>query len=132
MILFREGGEPSTAVSGGQFNDQIDVIGLNFGFVGGFISADLAAFFTTVDDDISFFGIGFCFDRAKDTAAGVGTVTRIDVHVKRAKTSRTMVTGGISQGLDLQAAIFTNERIVIFGKSFLFHIDFPSLFFCFL
>lgn len=105
----------------GQFDEQIDVIGLNFCFVCGTVSADLAAFIAFVDDDVAFFGIGLHADRAEDTTAGVGAVTGIDVHVQGTEAFGAMIAGAITKGFYFKAAVFADERIVVFGKAFLFH-----------
>ena len=105
----------------GQRNDLSEIVGLNFHIVRRLISADLAAFFTAVNDDVAFFGIGLHLDRAQNAAAGVGAVAGVDIHVQRAKTARTVVAGAVAKGLDGQTAVFADEGIVIFGKSFLFH-----------
>jgi hypothetical protein len=106
---------------GGQLDQEIDVIRLNLCLVCRLVSADLTAFITAVNDNISLFGVGLHLDRAQNTAAGIGTVTGIDIHVQGAKTARTVIAGAIAQGLYGQTAIFANEGIVIFRKSFLFH-----------
>ena len=110
---------------GGQFDQQIDVIGLNLCLVRSLISADLAAFITAVNDDVTFFGIGLHLDRAQNTAAGICTVTGIDVHVQGAKATGTVVAGAVAEGLNGQTAIFADEGIVVFCKSFLFHKNSP-------
>lgn len=105
----------------GQLDEQIDVIGLNFCFVCSTVSADLAAFIAFVDDDVAFFGIGFHADGAEDTTAGVGAVTGIDVHVQGTEAFGAMVAGAVTKGFYFKAAVFADERIVVFGKAFMFH-----------
>ena len=105
----------------GQFDEQIDVIGLNFCFVCGTVSADFAAFIAFVDDNVAFFGIGLHADRAEDTTAGVGAVTGIDVHVQGTEAFGAMIAGAVTKGFYFKAAVFADERIVVFGKAFLFH-----------
>ena len=107
--------------SASELDDQIDIIGLYFGFIGGAVTADLSAFIAFMDDDISFFGIGFGFDRAQDTAARIRAVSGIDIHVERAETAGAVVARAVTEGLDSQTAIFADEGIVIFCESFLFH-----------
>ena len=67
----------------GQFDEQLDAIGLNLCFVCRAVAVDLAAAGAAVDDDKSFFGIGFCADRLHFPLAFAGAVAGIDVHVKR-------------------------------------------------
>ena len=66
----------------GQLDQKIDIVRLNLGFVCGFIAADLAAFITAVNDDISLFGVRLHLDGAQNAAARIGTVARIDIHVE--------------------------------------------------
>ena len=46
------------------------------------VSYHLAALVTAMDDDIALLGVGLCFDGAEDTAAGVGSVTGVDINVE--------------------------------------------------
>ena len=105
----------------GQLDEQIDVVGLDLGFVCGAVAADLAAFVAFVNDDVSFFGIGFHADGAQDPAASICAVSGVDIHMKRTKAFGAMVAGAIPEGLDLKSAVFADEGIVVFGESFLFH-----------
>ena len=105
----------------GELDDEIDVIGLYFGFVGSFIAADLSAFIAFMNDDITFFGVRLRFDRTQDATAGIGAVAGVDIYVERAKTARTMVAGAVSERLDFKSAVFADKGIVVFGESFLFH-----------
>jgi len=106
---------------GGQADQKIDIVGLNLCLVCRLISADLAAFFAAMNDDIAFFGIGFYLDRAQNTAARIRTVSGIDIHVQGAKATRTVIAGAVTQRLDGKPTVFTDEGVVVFCKSFLFH-----------
>ena len=64
-----------------QANEKVDVIRLYLRFVCRLISADLAAFVATVDDDIPLLRIGLYLDRTEDPAAGIGAVTGVDIDV---------------------------------------------------
>lgn len=104
-----------------ELDKQIDVIGLNLGFVCRAIASNLTAFVAFVDDDISFFGVRFHADGAENTAAGVGAVAGIDIHVQGTEALGAMIAGAVTEGLYLEATVFADERIVVFGKAFLFH-----------
>ena len=104
-----------------ELDEQIDVIGLDLGFVCRAIASDLTAFVAFVDDDISFFRVRFHADGAEDTAAGVGAVAGIDVHVQGTEAFGAMIAGAVTKGFYFKAAVFADERIVVFGKAFLFH-----------
>ncbi len=123
----------SLYIACGEFDDKIDVIGLDLGIRSGTIASDLAAFVAFVDDHISFFGIGFHSNGAQDPAAGIGTVPWVDVNMKGAEATGTVIAGAVSQGSHFKAAIFADEAIVIFCKAFLFHGEsfFGDLFFKF-
>ena len=98
--------------SGGQLNDEHEIIGLNLGFMSGAATADLAAFSAFGYDDITLFRVWFGRDRLQITAAGISAVTRVDINVARPQAEWTMVAGGIAQGLDLAAAVDTGKSIV--------------------
>ena len=68
---------------GGELDDQVHIVGLNLCFVGGLVSDRLATFFTAVNYDITLFGIGHRTYGAQDSAALVGSVTRIYINVER-------------------------------------------------
>ena len=72
---------PLRLPSCGQLNDKHEVIGLDFGLVGGTATADLTAFFAFGDDDIPLLGIGLGGYGLQVAATGVGAVAGIDVHV---------------------------------------------------
>ena len=105
----------------GQSDQKSDVIRLYFCFMCRAVAPDLSAFFAAVYNHISFFGVRFCFDRAHNAAAGIGSVTGVDIHVKGTQTSRTMVARAVTERLHLQTAVSAYKRIVVFGKPFLLH-----------
>ena len=105
----------------GQLDEKIDVVGLDLGFVCGAVAADLAAFVAFVNDDVSFFGIGFHADGAQDPTTGICAVSGVDIHMKRTKAFGAMVAGAIAERLYFKSAVFADEGIVVFGESFLFH-----------
>ena len=108
-------------IARGQFDKEIDVVRLDLGFVCCAIASDLAAFIAFMDDDISFFGIGFHADGAQDPAASICAVSGVDIHMKRTKAFGAMVAGAIPERLYFKSAVFADEGIVVFGESFLFH-----------
>lgn len=106
----------------GELYDKRGIVGLNFRLVCRLISHYRAALITFVYDNVALFGIGLGFYRAENTAAVICSVTRVYIHVQRAKTEGAMVTRGIAEGQHLFAAILTHKAVVILGKSFVFHI----------
>ena len=76
----------------GQRNDQTQIIGLHLRIVCGTVAANLPAFIAFLQDDIPFFRVGLCRNRTQNAAAGIGTVTGIDIHMERAQTLRTVIT----------------------------------------
>ena len=110
--------------TGGQTDEEGAVIGLNFGVVSGAVTAELAAFGTAMDDDIAVavLDVGLGADRLQFTAAGVGTVTGVDVNVERPEAKRAVVARGVAEREDLFSAVCTNKAAIVFCESFLFHV----------
>ena len=65
-----------------QLDDQLDIIRLHVSIVSRAIAKKLSAFFALVNDNIPFFRIGDRRHCAKKSAAFVGTVTGIYIHMK--------------------------------------------------
>ena len=118
---------PSIQPSGGEADEQPNAVRLGFCFVGGSVAVDFSAFGALVQNHVTLFGIGFYSDGLHLPAAGVGTVSRIDVHVERPEAEGAMVAGGIAQRKHLLAAMGTNKSVVVFGKAFLFHVKLPRI-----
>lgn len=76
---------------GGKFNNEVEVVRLDFCFVSRFVSHLFAAFFAFVDNYISSLSIRLCSRGAKNTAAGIRSVTGVYIHVKRAKAERAVI-----------------------------------------
>ena len=72
LYLIKSGGEPYEKVA------VICLIAVQGGLVADGGTASIAA----VNDDKALFGVGQSLYRAKDTAAIIGSVTGIDVHVE--------------------------------------------------
>ena len=83
---------------------------------------DLAAFPALVQDHVALFGIGLNADGLHLSAAGVGAVSRIDVHVEGPETEGAVVSGRVSKRLYLPSAMGANKAVVVFCKAFLFHV----------
>ena len=109
-----------------QADNQVGVIGLDLGFVSGFVARDLAATVTAVYEYITAFGVGNGADGAQNAAAGILTVAGVDVHVKRAKAEGAMVARGVAERKHLFAAVLADKAAIVFLKSFLFHCYFPT------
>jgi hypothetical protein len=110
----------------GQTNDEVGVIGLDFGFVGGFVARDFTATVAPMHKNITTLRVGNGTDGAKNTATGVGAITRENVYMQRAKTKGTMIARGVTERENLFATILANKTTIIFLKSFLFHVFSPS------
>ena len=65
----------------GELDNQIHVIGLGFGFVGGFVAHCRAATLAFVDYNVAALGVGLGFYRAEYSAAFVCSIARIYIHV---------------------------------------------------
>jgi len=60
--------------------------------------------------------------RAKNSAAGIGSVTGVYINVERAKAKGAVIARGNAEGQDLLAAVFACKARVVFLESFFFHI----------
>ena len=58
----------------GETDDQIQVVGLNLGLVGGAAAGELTALFASMDDHVAFFGVRLGTYGAKRAAAVIGAV----------------------------------------------------------
>ena len=85
------------------------------------VAMDLAAFGAAMNDDVSFAGIRLGTDRLHLPAAGVCSVTGIDVYVQRPETKRAVIARGKAQRFNLFSAMRANKAAIIFAKAFLFH-----------
>ena len=70
---------------------KVHIIGLDFCLVGGAITYHLTAFLAFVDKHEAVLGIGLGTYGAKYATTGVGSVTGIYIHMKRAEAERAMV-----------------------------------------
>ena len=97
---------------------------MNFGVVSGAVTAELTAFGTAMDDDIAVavLDVGLGADGLQFTAAGVGTVTGVDVNVERPEAKRAVVARGVAERKDLFSAVCTNKAAIVFCESFMFHV----------
>ena len=75
-----------------------------------------------VYDDIPLLRVRLCLDRTENTAAVVGSVTGVDIHVQRAEAEGAVVARGVAERKDLLAAALADEAVVVFGESLVFHI----------
>ena len=93
--------------------------------MGGFVAGDAAASVAFVNYYVSLFGVGLYLYRAEYAAAGVRSVTRVYINVKRAEAKRTVVSRRVAERLDLASAIRAGEATIVFLKSLFFHIIYP-------
>lgn len=77
LLLFRR------KRNGGQTNDQIEVIRLHFGVIGGFVARYSAALIAFLIQNVSAFGIRFGVDRAHNAAAWIPAISGHNVHMER-------------------------------------------------
>ncbi len=89
--------------------------------MGGAVSDFGAASLAAVYDDITALWVGQGAYRTKYAAAFVRPVTRIYIHVQRAKAKWTVISRGKSERKHLFAAVFTDEAGVVLFKPFFFH-----------
>ena len=108
-----------------QPNQKTHAVGLGFCLVGGAVAVKLAAFGTAVNDHVSLSRVGLHADRLHRSAALVGAIPGIDVHVQGPQAKRAVVARGVAQGQDLFSAMRANKAAVVFGKAFLFHVFHP-------
>lgn len=84
-------------LSRGERDDQIEIVGLYLCLVRGAATRGAAAFFTAMQDDVTTLGIGLGTDGAQGTAAFVGSVSRVDIHVERIEAKGAMVARGVAE-----------------------------------
>jgi hypothetical protein len=75
----------------GQFNKQRAVIGLLFSIKGGAVTAYLTALFAFMDNNEVLFRIGLCTDRAHKATAGICSIARVYIDVKRPQAKGAMI-----------------------------------------
>lgn len=107
--------------TGRQLDQQVNIVRLDGRTVGSAVAPYFAAAITAVDDDIALARVGLNTHRAKDAAAGVLAVARIDIHMQRTEAARAVVARAVPQRQDLKPAILTDKSIVIFLKALVFH-----------
>ena len=73
-----------------------------------------AALVTTVQNNIALLGMRLGAIGAQNAAAGILSVTGVNIHVERAKAKRTVIARGIAKGHDLFAAIFAYKAGIVF------------------
>ena len=103
-------------LAGGELDDLFLVV-----IIRRFVSLERTAFAAFVSDDEALFGVWFCGYGIHDAFAVGCAVTGIDIEMQGAETYGAMVTRGIFQRRHFMSAVFADERIVVFCKSFGFH-----------
>ena len=78
------------------------------------VAAKLTASLAAVHDNKALFDIGLCRYRLHLSAARVGAIPWIYVHVQAPKAEGTVVARGIPKGRDLPAAMRTDKGAVVF------------------
>ena len=74
-----------------QFDDKIEIVGLDLCLVSRLVANGGAATLTAVKNDISALGIGHRTCRTEYSAAGICTVAGVYINVERAKAERTVI-----------------------------------------
>ena len=106
---------------GGKLYDKRHVVRLNAGPVCGFVSQNGRAFLTRMYYYIALLGVCNRRHRLHKSAARVCPVSRIDVHMQRPKTKRTVVSRSSSERFDGFPTIQTDKALVIFSESLIGH-----------
>ena len=114
----------------GELDDKAGIVGLDFRLVRRLVPDYRATFVALMDYYVALFRVGLGFYGAKDSATGVGSVAGVNIYVQRAQTKRAVITRGVAERQNLFAAILTHKAVVVFSKSFVFHIV-PLVCFCF-
>lgn len=112
---------PTSDLSCRECDNLPQIVGLDLHVVGRLITAQLAAFLASVDDDISLLGIGERRHRLQSAAAIAGSVPGVHVQMERPQAKRAMIAGSLLQRQHLLPAVRANKSAVIFGKSLYFH-----------
>ena len=66
-----------------ELDDELNIVGLYLGFVGGAIAMDLTAFRAFVDDNVALFGVGLGGDGLHKTLTLAGAVAGIYIEMLR-------------------------------------------------
>ena len=111
------------------FRRQLDqfrhIIRLGFRLGGGLVAADRPAFGAAVGDNKSLFRIRLRGDGLHLPAAVRCPVAGILIQMEGPQAKRTMIAGGVAQGLYFLSAMSADESAVVLRKSFRFHFVCP-------
>ena len=102
------------SVISGQFDNKIEVIGLDLCLVSCLVSDDGAALFTLVENYKASLCIGLGSAGAKDSAAFVRSVSGVYINVERAEAEGAMIARGVSEGEHLFFAVSADESVIVF------------------
>lgn len=98
----------------GQFDNKVEVIGLDLCLVSRLVSDDSAAFFALVENYKSALRIGLCSAGAKDSTAFVSSVSGVYINVERAEAEWAVVARGVSQGEHLFFTVGADKSVIVF------------------
>ena len=104
-----------------ELDKQGMIVGLSFSIKSGTITTNLATLFTLMNYNKTAFCVGFGSNRSKLSATFVSSVTRIYIYVQRPKAERAMIARTFSHRQNFFSAMQTNECLIFFSKTFLFH-----------
>ena len=74
-----------------------------------------------MDDNEALLWVGESLYGTENSSAVIGSVTRVDVHMERAKAEGTVISRRVTKGQNLFSAILAGEALVIFSKTLVFH-----------
>lgn len=96
----------------GEADDQVVIV--RGGVIqGGLVAAHLTTLQASVQDDPAFFGVVFDTHRFHVALAGIGPVSRLDVHMKAVQAAWTVVAhAAILQGRHFEATVGTGEALI--------------------
>lgn len=108
----------------GQLYKVVYIVGLNLGFVRGFVAVYFAAFCAFVKYYVPLFWVCNHFYGVHNSAAFAGSVAGVYIYVERAEALGAMVAGGVAEGLYLKSAVGADKAVIVFCEKFLFHYAF--------
>ena len=101
--------------------EQVAVVGLYLRLVCRLVTDGSTAPLTAMNDYVALLRVGERLHRTEYTSAGVCSVSRIYINVKGAETEWAVIARGVAEREHLLAAALTDEALIVFLKSFIFH-----------
>ena len=98
----------------GQFDNKIEVIGLDLCLVSRLVSYNGAALFALVENYKAALRVGLCSAGAKYSSAFVSSVPGVYINVERAEAEWAMITRGVSEGEHLFFTVGADKSVIVF------------------